>query len=113
VADRFPFRYLVQDYHLTSFAAFPGCSTDSQASFSTIAFLSEKLRSLDLPGVILTESGSTSLAKTILENANSQGEIFVLDSLQSITRDQLDNGETYLTRMEYNLKILKQALGTV
>lgn len=110
VADRFPFRYLAEDYDLTYYAAFPGCSAETEASFETIAFLSQKLKELELPCVLTAEGNNQSLARTVLENADSDGKILVLNSLQSVTQEEMDNGVTYLSRMEENLEVLHKAL---
>ena len=109
--DRFPFRYLVDDYGLDYFAAFPGCSAETEASFNTIIFLSEKMDELSLPCVMVTESADQSIAKTIIQNTSAKNEsIFVLDSMQSIASEDLQNGVTYLSIMESNLNVLKEAL---
>lgn len=110
VADRFPFRYLAEDYGIHYYAAFPGCSAETEASFETIAFLSEKLTQLELPCVLTTESSDQSLARTILESAHSDSVILTMDSLQSVTKQQLEDGVSYLDRMENNYTILKEAL---
>lgn len=112
VADRFPFRYLAEDYGISYSAAFPGCSAETEASFETIAFLSEQLQTQKLPCILTTESSDQTLAKTILESAGTNCPILELDSLQSVTQKQLDAGESYLSRMEYNFTILQQALTT-
>ena len=112
VADRFPFRYLAEDYGLTYYAAFPGCSADTEASFETIVFLSEKVESLHLPCVLVTEGSNSSLAKTILENAGSDGKILTLQSLQAVSQKEIDTGVTYLSKMQENYDVLKQALNS-
>ena len=114
VADRFPFRYLAQDYGLQYYAAFAGCSAETEASFATIAFLSEKVEALRLPCVLTVENGSKALAKTVWENAgNRDGEILTLDSLQSVTQTDIDDGVTYLSEMQKNLDVLRMALTEV
>lgn len=114
VADRFPFRYLAQDYGLQYYAAFAGCSAETEASFATIAFLSEKVEALRLPCVLTVENSSKALAKTVWENAgNRDGEILTLDSLQSVTQTDIDNGVTYLSEMQKNLDVLRTALTEV
>ena len=114
VADRFPFRYLAQDYGLQYYAAFSGCSAETEASFATIAFLSEKVEALRLPCVLTVENGSKALAKTVWENAgNRDGEILTLDSLQSVTQTDIDDGVTYLSEMQKNLDVLRTALTEV
>lgn len=110
VADRFPFRYLAEDYDLTYYAAFSGCSAETEASFETIAFLSNKMQALDLPCILTVEGSDQSLAKTVLENAGSDGVILTLQSLQSVSEKEVDNGVTYLSKMEENLEVLRTAL---
>ena len=111
VPDRFPFRYLTDDYDLNYYAAFVGCSAETEASFETLVLLSEKLDELHLPAVIVTESSDQKLAKTVIAQGQSQSaEILVLDSMQSVTAQDIENGVTYLGIMEQNLSVLKQAL---
>ncbi len=110
VADRFPFRYLAEDYGLTYYAAFPGCSSETGASFETIVFLAEQVRQKQLPCVIVTENSDNALANTILESAESKGEILTMYAMQSVTKQQLREGISYLGQMEQNLKTLLKAL---
>ena len=106
VADRFPFRYLAEDYGLTYYAAFPGCSAETEASFETIVFLSDKVKSLGLPCVLTMEGSNHSLAKTILENACTDGSILTLQSLQAVSQSEIDQGATYLSKMQENYSCL-------
>ena len=111
-ADRFPFRYFADDYGLSYYAAFTGCSAESEASFETIAFLSEKVDELDLPAVLTIENAKHKIAETVLENSSGkERKILVMDSLQSTTSEDLRNGKTYLSVMKSNLDVLKEALG--
>lgn len=110
VADRFPFRYLAEDYGLTYYAAFPGCSAETEASFETIVFLSDKVKSLGLPCVLTMEGSNHSLAKTILENACTDGSILTLQSLQAVSQSEIDQGATYLSKMQENYSVLEKAL---
>lgn len=108
-ADRFPFRYMLEDYDIKYFAAFPGCSAESEASFETITFLSKKLDELNLPVVMTTDGGTGDIAKTILKNSSfPDREILSLFSMQAISEQETD--ANYLLTMEENLKILKKAL---
>ncbi len=110
-ADRFPFRYLTDDYGLTYFAAFSGCSAESEASFETIAFLANKVSELNLPAVLTIESGNRKIADTVLSTANATDrKVLTLNSMQSVTAEDVDNGITYLSMMEENLNALKEAL---
>lgn len=109
--DRFPFRYLVDDYGLSYYAAFAGCSAESEASFETISFLSKKTDELGLKYVMTIEKSDQKIAKTIIENTQTKDQqILTLDSMQSATSEDVTAGTTYLTVMENNLNVLKEAL---
>lgn len=109
--DRFPFRYLTEDYGIHYYAAFPGCSAETEAGFETITFLSEKLDTLHLGTILVIENSDTRIAETIRENTVSKDQkILVLHSIQSVTKAELESGFTYLGAMQDNLNILKQAL---
>ncbi len=109
--DRFPFRYLVDDYGLDYYAAFVGCSAESEASFETIVFLAKKVDELGLKAICQIESSDGKIAKTIKDNTKSKNqEVLTLDSLQSTTGEQAKSGKTYLSVMQSNLEVLKKAL---
>lgn len=110
-ADRFPFRYLVDDYGLGYYAAFVGCSAETEASFETMRFLSDRLVELGLPAVLVLENSDQSVARTVIDTAGrSDCPILVLDSLQSVSDDDVAAGVGYLETMEDNLSVLQQAL---
>lgn len=110
-ADRFPFRYLVDDYGLSYFAAFQGCSAESEASFKTILFLADKLDALGLPCVLTIEGSSKKIAETVVRTAKrGPVPILTLDSMQSVRADGIASAPDYLTVMERNLAILQEAL---
>lgn len=110
-ADRFPFRYLVDDYGLSYYAAFSGCSAESEASFKTITFLAGKVDELGLNCVFTIEKSDDRIAQTVIENTKTKDQdILVLNSMQSITSEEIADGETYLSVMEDNLNVLKKAL---
>ena len=109
--DRFPFRYLTDDYGLTYFAAFIGCSAESEASFDTVVFLANKVDENALRYILKIESSDGSIAKTIKENTKLKNQgILSLDSLQSVTAKDVQKGVTYLGAMSDNKKILEKAL---
>ncbi|MDR2736808.1 MAG: metal ABC transporter substrate-binding protein [Gracilibacteraceae bacterium] len=109
--DRFPFRYLVDDYGLDYHAAFVGCSAETEASFDTIVFLAKKVDELNLQNIMVTESSDQAIAKTIRDNTRTRSQqILVLDAMQSVTANDVKNGTTYLSLMENNLNVLKEAL---
>lgn len=110
-ADRFPFRYLVDDYKLKYFAAFGGCSAETEASFETVAFLAKKIDELGLNNVLVIEDSDQKIANTVIQNTNSKNQqILVLDSLQSTRDSDVKSGKSYLGTMESNLTILTDAL---
>lgn len=110
-ADRFPFIYLTSDYEIKHIAAFAGCSAESEASFETIARLSGALENSRLTAVAVTESSDKRLAKTVIENSGKKAEIVTLDSMQSTTLEEFENGKDYLNIMRNNLEALKRLLG--
>ncbi len=103
--DRFPFRYFTDDYNLEYYAAFAGCSAETEASFETIIFLADKVDELSLNTVFTIENSDGKIAQTIIDNtANKNAQIKVLNSMQSITAKE---GVTYLSIMKDNLETLK------
>lgn len=111
VTDRFPFLYMMEDYNISYFAAFHGCSAETEASFKTIAFLSDKVNEFDIKTLLILEGGLKNLAKTIAQNSkNKDCNILELNSMQSITKEDIAKGATYYSIMSKNLDTLKQAL---
>lgn len=109
--DRFPYRYLMDDYSLNYYAAFPGCSAESEASFETITFLADKMDELKLPAILRIENGDGKIAQTIREaTAKKDQQILTLDSMQSVTAKDAAEGATYLGIMKDNLSVLRQAI---
>lgn len=108
--DRFPFRYLTDDYGLQYYAAFSGCSAETEASFETVIFLANKLDELGLHTVMTLEGSDGKLAQTIISTAKADADILCLDSMQSITKKDVQEGAKYLSIMEKNLDVLARAL---
>jgi zinc transport system substrate-binding protein len=109
--DRFPFRYLVDDYKISYYAAFVGCSAETEASFKTIAFLAKKVDELNLKTIFVLESRTHKIAETIRDNTKSKDQqILPLHSIQSISDLDLQNGVNYYRLMQQNLEVLKRAL---
>lgn len=106
-ADRFPFRYLTDDYNLKYYAAFTGCSAESEASFKTLVFLADKLDSLQLNKLITIDGSDQKIAKAVIDTAKTKDvDILTLNSMQSA----MGEGDTFLSVMESNLGVLKEAL---
>ena len=107
-ADRFPFRYLTEDYHLQYFAAFSGCSAETEASFETVVFLANMVDELELPVILQLEDSDGTLANTVRNNTSLKNQkILSMNSMQSLlASDSLH----YLDIMKNNLDVLKQAL---
>ena len=109
--DRFPFRYLTDDYGLDYYAAFAGCSAETEASFETVVFLAEKADALGLPAILQLESSDGAIPETIRRNTKTRDQqLLTLDSMQSVTAREIEDGATYLSIMEQNLDVLTAAL---
>ena len=108
--DRFPFRYFVDDYGLDYYAAFIGCSAETEASFETIAFLADKVKELDCKTVYTLENSDKSIAETIIKTSGKNTEIAELNSLQSVSKDEISSGASYLSLMQKNYDVLKETL---
>ena len=110
-ADRFPFAYLMEDYGLYHFAAYEGCSAETEVSFDTFAHLSETLRALNLPGVVVIDDSDHRIADTVIAASGDKSrKIYTLQSMQAVSRRQIKDGVTYLDIMEENLSVLERAL---
>ena len=110
-ADRFPFRYLIDDYNLKYYAAFSGCSAESEASFETVAFLAKKLDELKLPALMKIDGSDGKIANTVLQTSNQKNaQILELNSMQSVNKKDIEEGKTYLSIMESNLAVFTQAV---
>ncbi len=107
-ADRFPFRYLADDYDLTCYAAFSGCSAETEASFETMTFLVDTVKQQNLPFVLMIDGSDGSVAETV--SRQSGAEIRTLNSCQSVSPDDIAAGASYLTIMEDNLSVLSEVL---
>ena len=110
--DRFPFRYLMDDYNIRYYAAFQGCSAETEASFETVIFLAGKVDELGLKTVFVTENSDQKLAKTIISNTKEKSQkVLSMNSMQSTTMKDIRDGQNYLDLMKENLESLKKALG--
>ncbi len=108
VGDRFPFRYFADAYGLTYYAAFPGCSTDTEASAATIAFLNDKVKKDKIPVVFHIELSNEQVCNSICEATGAKSEL--LNAVHNVTKDDFEAGATYMSLMEHNVEVLKEAL---
>ena len=106
--DRFPMRYFAEEYHLTWYAAFSGCATDTEASASTIAFLTDKVKEDQIPVVFQMELGSGNIAGSIAETTGAK--VLTFQSCHNLTKEQFEAGVTYVDLMRENIEALKEAL---
>ena len=107
-ADRFPFRYLADDYGLTCYAAFSGCSAETEASFETMTMLVDTVQEQNLPYILMIDGSDGAVAESV--SRQSGAAIRVLNSCQSISGDDIAAGVTYLSVMNDNLNVLKEVL---
>lgn len=108
-ADRFPVRYFVEEYGLDYYAAFPGCAEQAEPSARTVAFLIDKVREENTPAVFYIEFSNQKMADVICEDTGCKKLLF--HSCHNVTRQQLDEGVSYLGLMRKNLETLKEAFG--
>ena len=109
--DRFPFRYMADDYDLKYYAAFAGCSAETMAGFETVTFLAKKADELRLPVILTIENSDGRIAEAVKSNTtNKNQKILAMNSLQSVTKEQIADGITYLQVMQENLSVLSEAL---
>jgi len=110
-ADRFPFRYLFNDYNIEYYSAFDGCSAETGASFDTPIELAKKVDELGLNNILVLKGSKDTIASVVIKNTKSKNQsVFALEAMQSVTKDQLKNGQNYYDIMENNLNVLGQAL---
>ena len=108
-----PFHYLAKDYGITTYAAFNGCSTETNASFATIVSLAKYADELGIKHIMTIEGSDKKLAKAVIENTTDKNQdILTLNSLQSVSQSDIDKGLTYYGAMEENLKVLAQSFNT-
>ncbi|MDO5734419.1 MAG: metal ABC transporter substrate-binding protein [Eubacteriales bacterium] len=108
VGDRFPFRYFTDAYGLDYYAAFPGCSTEGDASPQTIVFLIEKVKEEGIPVVFHIELSNQKMAESIADASGAQ--VMLLHGAHNIAREDFEAGLTYLDIMRQNLENLRVAL---
>jgi|AKYZ01.1.fsa_nt_gi ABC-type metal ion transport system, periplasmic component/surface adhesin len=106
--DRFPFRYFVEEYNLTYYAAFPGCSSETEASAQTIAFLVDKVKENNIPVVYHIELSNTNIVNTIADETGAK--VLQLHSVHNLTDADFAEGKTYADFMEENIQNLKEGL---
>lgn len=109
--DRFPFRYMADDYDLKYYAAFAGCSAETMAGFETVTFLAKKADELRLPVILTIENSDGRIAEAVKSNTTKKNQkILAMNSLQSVTKEQIADSITYLQVMQENLSVLSEAL---
>ncbi|MBP3256301.1 MAG: zinc ABC transporter substrate-binding protein [Clostridia bacterium] len=106
--DKMPMQYFLNEYGLKVSAAFNGCSTEAEPSAKTITYLINKVKDEQIPVVLYIELSTGKTAKSI---ANETGaKAMQIQTLHNISKDDFNNGETYVSLMNKNLDVLKKAL---
>lgn len=108
-ADRFPMRYFALEYGLDCYAAFPGCSSETEPSAKTVAYLIDRVREDKIPAVLYMEFSNQKMADVICEDTGCRKLPFY--SAHSVSAEQFEQGVSYLDLMRINLDSLKEALG--
>ncbi len=108
VCDRFPFRYMTEEYGLDYYAAFSGCSSDTEPTLSTVNLLVEKVKAEEIPAVFIIEFSDGATARAV--SAETGAKILTLHSAHNVTREDFEGGITYADIMRQNTSALKDAL---
>jgi zinc transport system substrate-binding protein len=106
--DRFPIRYFVEEYGLSYYAAFPGCSEQTEASAKTITFLINKVKNDKIPVIFHIELSNGNIAKTIADETGAK--VLEFKTAHNISQDDFDAGITYVDIMKSNIEVLKEAI---
>ena len=106
--DRFPLRYFAEEFGINYYAAFPGCSTQTEPSAATIAFLTDKVRQEQIPTVWYIEFSNHLVADSIAEATGTQTAMF--HTCHNVSADDLEAGATYVSLMTRNLETLRKYL---
>ena len=107
-ADRFPFVYLTREYGLDYVAAFSSCTADTEPSAQTVMALIDRVVSEDIPAVYTIELSTQAVARTVAEETGAG--ILTLHSMQTVTQDEFEAGESYVSLMQRNLEALGRGL---
>ena len=106
--DRFPLIYFTNEFNLDYYAAFPGCSHQTEASSKTIAKLIDKVKKDKIPVVLKLELSNNNIAQTIADATNTK--VLEFHSIHNVTKKDFEAGVTYIDLMQRNIKVLKEAL---
>ena len=106
--DKMPMQYFISEFDLEVSAAFSGCSTETEPSSSTIAYLVNKIKNEKIPVVLYIELSNGTVAKTIADETDAKA--LQIQSLHNVSKQDFNNGETYVTLMRKNMNVLKEAL---
>ena len=107
-ADRFPFHHFCESYSLAAVTALPGCSSDTEPTLTAVKDMVEAVKKNKIPAVLYTETADGEIAKRVMEGTGCEKRLF--HSCHSVTADELENGESYISLMEQNLKVLEEVL---
>ena len=108
--DKMPMQYFINYYNLKVSAAFSGCSTETEPSASTIAYLTKKVKEEKIPVILYIELSNGKVAKTIAEEVGGDCKAMQIQTLHNVSLDDFNNGETWVSLMERNINVLKNCL---
>lgn len=108
VADRFPFRYLCQEYGIDYYAVFPGCSDDAEITAKSLVYICDRVREENIPVVFHIEFSNEKIADSVCEVTNAKK--LLLHSCHNVSNKEIEGGATYISLMYNNLEALSEAL---
>ena len=110
VGDRFPLRYFVDEYGLKYYAAFPGCSEQTEANVKTVSFLAKKIKEDKIPVIFKIELSNGLIAETLSKETGAK--VREIQTAHNISEKDFEAGVTYVDLMKHNLEVLKEALNS-
>ena len=109
-ADKMPMQYFINYYNLQVTAAFSGCSTETEPSASTIAYIERKVKEEKIPVILYIELNNGQVAKTIANDIGNGTTAMQIQTIHNVSLDDFKNGESWVSLMNRNLEVLKKAL---
>ena len=109
-ADRFPFSYLFLDYGIEYSAAFPGCSSEVTATYENIIKLCREVENRNLKYIIVLEKSNSNISSSVISASHQKVEVLTVNSLQAISKNEIESGLTYLDVMKQNIEVLKKVV---
>ena len=105
---RFAMTYFVREYGFACVSAYHDCSAESEPSISSVMKMIDEIKESGAKAVFYEELVDPKVARTIAEE--TQVKLLLLHSAHNVSREEYENGVTYLDIMWQNVKNLEEGL---